>query len=84
MENPIGERGDIFIGRDGCKPELGIHGLVEMESKDSYQEYIDQSGAHRIDTQINIYSLGVNMVHGIENTQEMAQKWNWQNTSHSY
>ena len=79
----IGEHGDIFIARGGCNPELGVHGLVEMPKKgDSYQEYIEQTGNHKIDTQLNIYPLGTLMVDGLNNTKEMAQLWNWKHDTH--
>ncbi len=77
MMERLGERGDIDISEGGCNADLGHNGLEIMPHGGSYDEYLDVTGRHKIDIQLNIQKFGEQMHNGLLNTKEMAHKWNW-------
>ncbi len=81
MMERLGERGDIDISEGGCNADLGHNGLEIMPHSGSYDEYLDVTGRHKIDIQLNIQKFGEQMHNGLLNTKEMAHKWNWKSDS---
>lgn len=78
----LGEKGNISIPMATCNPNTGRIGLEILgENADGSPEYIDISGKHRVDVQINIPKFGEEMHNGILNTKEMAKAWNWHSDS---
>lgn len=77
----LGTHGDIQLLKRGCNngdpvigsekleklPHLSLHGLVEYISGKNHQS----------DIQINTRKFGQVLQDGLDNTKEMAEKWNW-------
>lgn len=78
----LGEKGNISIPTGKCNPDTGRTGLELLgDGTNGLQEYVDVSGKHRVDVQINIPKFGEEMHNGILNTKEMAKAWNWHSDS---
>ena len=79
----LGERGNFSIPRGKCNPDVGHIGLEPLTMVDvtGVQEYLDMTGKHHMDIQINIPKFGEQMHNGILNTREMAKAWNWNSDS---
>lgn len=79
----LGERGNISIPTGSCNKDIGLTGLEPMRlaEQGETQEYLDVTGRHRIDTQINTRKFGEELHNGILNTKEMAKAWNWHSDS---
>ena len=79
----LGTHGNIQLLEQGCNKRMGSSGLEPLGEKDSAtpQEYISMVG-NTIDTEINIKKFGEVFQDGLDNTKEMAAKWNWKNDNH--
>ncbi len=78
----LGERGNIGIQESGCNKDIGLNGLEILPPKQSKNnQYVDVSGSHIVDIQINIKKFGEEIHNGLLNTKEMAKKWNWHSDS---
>lgn len=75
----LGTHGNIQL-LEGCNKGIGSSGLQQLGKKDpaTPQEYVSSVG-NTIDTQINIKKFGEVFQDGLDNTKEMAAKWNWKN-----
>lgn len=80
----LGERGDIKIPKGGCNKDVGLNGLEIMLPRDGYDEFLDVSGRHKIDFQLNIKKFGEEMHNGLLNTKDMAHAWNWHSDSDEF
>jgi len=74
----LGTHGNIQLLEGGCNVGIGSKGLEKLGSSDpgNPQQYVS-SVNHKIDTQINIKKFGEVLQDGLQNTKEMAAKWNW-------
>lgn len=79
----VGIHGNIKALKTGCNDEIGSKGLEKLGEKTSRhpQEYVSTIG-NTIDTQINIRKFGEVFQDGLDNTDEMATKWNWKDNNH--
>lgn len=80
----LGTYGNIQLLEGGCNDGIGSKGLEklgESDGPDNPQQYIS-SVNHKVDTQINIRKFGEVLQDGLDNTKEMAVKWNWKSDTH--
>jgi len=81
----LGERGDIGMLESTCNKDVGNNGLEELSPiQETNKQYIDITGRHKVDVQINIKKFGKEMHNGILNTKEMAHKWGWHSDSDEF
>lgn len=80
----LGTRGDIQIPKRGCpgEPVIGSDKLEKLPglSPHGMAEYISGKN-HQSDIQINIRKFGQVFQDGLDNTKEMAEKWNWRSNN---
>jgi len=73
----LGTHGNIQLLKKGCNKGVGSKGLEKLgDSPDDPQQYVS-SVNHKVDTQINLKKFGEVLQDGLQNTKEMAAKWNW-------
>lgn len=79
----LGQRGNIKIQMGGCNPDIGKDGLEVLHQEDDLTgsdkevtEYVSSKN-NTMDIQINIPKFGQVLQEGLDNTKEMAEKWNW-------
>lgn len=76
----LGTHGDIQILKRGCNgdPVIGSDKLEKLPNLSSHGlvEYISGKN-HQSDIQINTKKFGQVLQDGLDNTKEMAEKWNW-------
>ena len=75
----LGARGNIQLLKEGCNVEIGSKGLEKLggsDGPDDPQQYVSSIN-HKVDLQINLKKFGEVLQDGLENTKEMAAKWNW-------
>jgi len=73
----LGTHGNIQLLKEGCNIEIGSNGLEQLDKKGQNPTQYVSSVNHKIDTQINIKKFGEVLQDGLDNTKEMAAKWNW-------
>lgn len=78
--NRLGNHGSVELLTEGCNSDLGNKGLVvltpEIKGVKGTTEYISNKN-NSLDIQLNIEKLGKVFQDGLDNTKEMAEKWNW-------
>ncbi len=80
----LGTYGNIGLLKESCNPVIGSKGLEQLGKKDENPTQYVSSVNHKIDTQINIKKFGEVLQDGLDNTKEMATKWNWKSDHDEY
>jgi len=73
----LGNNGNIQLLEGSCNVGIGSKGLEQLGEKDQNPTQYISCVNHKIDTQINIKKFGEVFQDGLDNTREMATKWNW-------
>ncbi len=73
----LGNHGNIQLLEEVCNVGIGSKGLEQLGKKDQNPTQYVSSVNHIIDTQINVKKFGEVLQDGLNNTKEMATKWNW-------
>ncbi len=80
----LGAHGNIQLSEKGCNAEIGSSGLEPLHRDgENLTQYVSKF-KHQIDTQINIKKFGEVLQDGLDNTKEMAAKWNWKSNNNEF
>ena len=77
----LGTHGNITLRKDGCNSEIGKKGLEKLGDSQGIIEYVSGKN-NTLDIELNIKTLGNMFQDGLDNTKEMAEKWNWHKDNH--